>query len=74
MFARFFLSQKSAKGLTLGTVHGLILQLCVTSPLWPCSIARLAVAVFIAPTLPHVYSPVFSFNVVPAAVMMVDGD
>lgn len=54
----------SAQRLTWNSTWTYSLAVCESSPWWPCSIAVLAVVVFIAPC---VYSPVFPLNVVPAA-------
>lgn len=57
-------TQRSAQCLTWSRTKTYTSAVCEPILRWPCSIAGLAVAVFIA--LPCVYSPVFYFNVVPA--------
>lgn len=60
-FCTVFLSakQRSTKCPTWNSTKTNTSAVCEPSPRWPCSIAGLAVAVFIA--LPCVYSPVFFF-------------
>lgn len=58
------MKHRGQQSVSCGAVQKTCFNLCESRPRWPCSIAGLAVAVFIG--LLNVYSPVFSFNVVPA--------